>query len=533
MLPELSTLTENVSQCGKLGDDQQVAAQTMCRVLCEQWPQLSTAIAQGKWNPRVEVIPEVMSRILLYKDANIDIRAHLFLENADETYTHNHGSAFVSTCLEGGYEHQMFAVTHDYSKTKPSTSTQTETNDASTETGGADLLQSMAPAAAAAAHAKAEPAAAAASSSVAPGGLPPVHYAFERSAGGAISFESTAHPGELTNVLCQPFQAGQSLLITSNAYHRVAAYSGCAVATIIIKDIRHKGVTHVVSNSSKREDIKDEINHEADATERAVALARMDKACKSYLDALARGVPQQSEFRMVHAQLSELKTHVKYLSESEWESQARELAVGVAVYLINWALPAKVSAIESRRQLQVVTWLETLLARRFEPTELDLDGKRFKGYGADAAEVRNSFLRICCSVHTQRNGWDLARALKHSKHPRTQVRELFPDMRLRKDVREEQTALEPEQTGTMGNFLVAWAQKYSPALEELGHWIRDEINAKMEAESGAAGTVWRPLKPSPSKGKSQFPGVNQPKKQDLFQPGKKSASTPSANMKLS
>lgn len=122
----------------------------------------------------------LMDRVQLYEDDTIAIRAHLFHVEASETFVHNHGQAMISTCLEGSYIHQIYEV---------------------------DSAQ----------------------------GGDRHHYRFLRLPNGVYSEQGDCVPGELEEILCQPFQAGQSLFISALAKHKMVGTKQ-RVTTITIRD---------------------------------------------------------------------------------------------------------------------------------------------------------------------------------------------------------------------------------------------------------------------------------------------------------
>ena len=43
----------------------------------------------------VESIPLVLDRVRVFENEFVEVRAHLFLDGASETFVHNHGSSFI------------------------------------------------------------------------------------------------------------------------------------------------------------------------------------------------------------------------------------------------------------------------------------------------------------------------------------------------------------------------------------------------------------------------------------------------------
>lgn len=62
---------------------------------------------------KISRTPKVMDRILLFDSESLEIRAHLFCAGAQETFVHNHGQSFISTCIEGSYVHKLWSVECD------------------------------------------------------------------------------------------------------------------------------------------------------------------------------------------------------------------------------------------------------------------------------------------------------------------------------------------------------------------------------------------------------------------------------------
>lgn len=122
--------------------------------------------------------PKMMNRILLFDNNLIEIRAHIFLEDAEETYIHNHGQPFISTCLQGSYLHKIWSVV--------------------------DEENSM-------------------------------YYTHSRKPGGVYGDFISCEGGDLQKILCQPFSEGQSLFISTKANHTVSDLHG-DVVTIVLRD---------------------------------------------------------------------------------------------------------------------------------------------------------------------------------------------------------------------------------------------------------------------------------------------------------
>jgi hypothetical protein len=96
-------------------------------------------------------IPFMCDRVVLYSDANLEIRVHMFVQGAKETFIHDHQSSFISYCMQGAYKHKLHSVV-------PS---------------------------------------------------PGKHYVQYRFTGGIYTKEVEEKDGKLENILAQPFQVGQ------------------------------------------------------------------------------------------------------------------------------------------------------------------------------------------------------------------------------------------------------------------------------------------------------------------------------------
>lgn len=418
-LPELGTLIQEVSQA-KLSELNIPRARLVCEQICKNWQEIFRT-----YQPAMEVVPGVMDRIILYQDEFVDIRAHLF-HDVTETYVHNHGNDFISTCLQGGYKHRLWAVERK-------------------EEGS--------------------------------------YLQYKRTPGGSLLYDAGSNqPAALSNVLCQPFQAGKSLFISARAYHTVGVdQPGQQVSTLIVKAVGEKQPTSVLLNKAEDGQLEPQKQSATDEMREKIA-ARMTTACDNFTRVRLNNEtssPSECFFTIGdRAALHELQRDVTFLTQSESFAHARELAAGVAVYMINWALPDKIEQIDDICRVQVVTWLETLLSRQFATHELDLFNPKFSG----SWEKRKDFLRICCSVNTQRNGWEFARRVMASTEPRAVVASCPDKATWESELQQRALELTSEK-GKKGEFLFRWASVHCLALSELGEWILNSINAKMEQKN--------------------------------------------------
>jgi len=58
---------------------------------------------------QVTIAPGVKARLALWMGVNIEVRAHIF-RNSAETPIHDHGQNFISVCVDGAYQHNLWAV---------------------------------------------------------------------------------------------------------------------------------------------------------------------------------------------------------------------------------------------------------------------------------------------------------------------------------------------------------------------------------------------------------------------------------------
>jgi hypothetical protein len=139
--------------------------------------------------------PRMMNRVLLFDSELIEIRAHLFLEDGEETHIHNHGQSFISTCLQGSYVHKLWSIVDEKNS---------------------------------------------------------IYYTHSRKPGGVYGEVPVLKSGgELQKVLCQPFSEGQSLFISTEASHSVSEIRG-HVATIVLRDkVKHLAECTVLTKDPK------------------------------------------------------------------------------------------------------------------------------------------------------------------------------------------------------------------------------------------------------------------------------------------
>jgi hypothetical protein len=138
-------------------------------------------------NLKFETVPKVMDRIVLYQDENIIIRVHFFPEGASETYKHNHQNSFISTCLEGSYQHKLWIPVEDNVNK---------------------------------------------------------YFSTLRLTGGELG-EPEQKKGEVKNILVHTFEKGQSLFISELGIHSV--HGSRKTTTIIVKEINSKTETKILS----------------------------------------------------------------------------------------------------------------------------------------------------------------------------------------------------------------------------------------------------------------------------------------------
>jgi hypothetical protein len=144
-------------------------------------------------NLKFETLPGVMDRIVLYQDSNIIIRVHFFPQGASETYKHNHQNSFISTCLEGSYQHKLWMPVED------------------------DLNK---------------------------------YFSTLRLTGGKLG-ETEEKKGEVKNILIHTFERGQSLFISELGVHSV--HGNQKTTTIIVKEINSKTETNILTSTKNIE----------------------------------------------------------------------------------------------------------------------------------------------------------------------------------------------------------------------------------------------------------------------------------------
>lgn len=100
---------ENILRTQKrnLGSDDISLVRKICSELARNKEGLKEFFEKGDY-----LVEEVayMFRIKLYKSDEIEIRAHLFHENENEPYIHQHRHYFITNCLSGGYIHNLYRI---------------------------------------------------------------------------------------------------------------------------------------------------------------------------------------------------------------------------------------------------------------------------------------------------------------------------------------------------------------------------------------------------------------------------------------
>ncbi|CAE7492327.1 FH6, partial [Symbiodinium necroappetens] len=73
---------------------------------CEKWEDLFPQLS-------VDLQPNLMYRIHIFNGEGVDVRLHLFFQDASETYVHSHRANFHSVCLYGSYVNEIWDVGDD------------------------------------------------------------------------------------------------------------------------------------------------------------------------------------------------------------------------------------------------------------------------------------------------------------------------------------------------------------------------------------------------------------------------------------
>ncbi|CAE7280517.1 FH6 [Symbiodinium sp. CCMP2456] len=73
---------------------------------CEKWEELFPQLT-------VDLQPNLMYRIHIFNGEGVDVRLHLFFQDASETYVHSHRANFHSVCLYGSYVNEIWDVGED------------------------------------------------------------------------------------------------------------------------------------------------------------------------------------------------------------------------------------------------------------------------------------------------------------------------------------------------------------------------------------------------------------------------------------
>jgi hypothetical protein len=187
--PALSDLVEHV-KLRPLCEDDLITAQIFISQLAEQRHRLLS------FNIKASSILPFFERLVLYEDDNLEVLVYIFNKQMKESYLHDHQTSFISCCLQGSYNHKVHEVFMN------------------------DSVK---------------------------------HYIQVRKNCGIYSEEVEERQGADKNVVVQPFEAGQCLYLSANAYHTVERLSEEeteAVVTVVIKDLRsEKQVTTVRYNT--------------------------------------------------------------------------------------------------------------------------------------------------------------------------------------------------------------------------------------------------------------------------------------------
>ena len=128
----------------------------------------------------VDLQPNLMYRIHIFNGEGVDVRLHLFMQDASETYVHSHRANFHSVCLHGSYLNEIWDIA----------------NDREGDCG--------------------------------------VHFEFNRSQDEALKMPGVRKRGSLLCKTCWKHSSGSSCFLDATTYHRTVQESGQAM-TLYIK----------------------------------------------------------------------------------------------------------------------------------------------------------------------------------------------------------------------------------------------------------------------------------------------------------
>jgi len=144
---------------------------------------------RGNINSMVSKIIDFTNRIVLYRDDILEVRVHIYEKGkADETYIHDHQVRFISSCIQGSYEHKIHSIRQGEG----------------------------------------------------------IYYIVTRESGGIYSKEAKVKEmkGSPNIDLAQPFKAGQCLYLSEDATHTIVTTSSEQVVTITFRDLRPQLTKH-------------------------------------------------------------------------------------------------------------------------------------------------------------------------------------------------------------------------------------------------------------------------------------------------
>lgn len=214
----------------KLGASDLEFAKLIGLKLCE----LAETPETFPWLPEsaISEVPGMMSRVLLYENDKIEIRAHVFNDGAEETYIHNHGQAFITTCLQGSYLHQLWAVNPHAGN---------------------------------------------------------CYYIHTRRPGGIYSGAGSQGEGFVECILSHEYTCGQSFYISPSAQHTVGGASN-ELVTLVLRDKQHKstdGSTILSFSETMLDEKTAPVRTVTDSIERDDIVRKLCRALISYKNAQA------------------------------------------------------------------------------------------------------------------------------------------------------------------------------------------------------------------------------------------------------
>jgi hypothetical protein len=182
---------ENVLQDRFLSDQDLTTVENICSELEEHVEHFPSFVLDTS---RIENFAD---RIVIFEGENLQIRFHLFVPHAGETYLHDHQFSFISYCLQGKYLHKLHAITNDNQEC----------------------------------------------------------YLLTRQTNGIYSTPVKSGGMYPVNILTHKFEAGQCLYLSGLATHKIEPLGETPVVTIVFRDRRKlKNYATIINHSAVFED---------------------------------------------------------------------------------------------------------------------------------------------------------------------------------------------------------------------------------------------------------------------------------------